>query len=136
MFLPKFLEGSWRSVHNAIPTLFEHVKIKNKSKLPFNRNDAEELQKEQRILMLEHSYAKTDGTSNKEDYLDHEAQTPFSLDIFKQDAPEIEVLTYVPSSSNCINFVAANKSLSAKIKFLASETCQEQGFNNVKLKNQ
>nr|XP_040567306.1 uncharacterized protein LOC121117073 [Lepeophtheirus salmonis]XP_040567307.1 uncharacterized protein LOC121117073 [Lepeophtheirus salmonis] len=94
------------------------IKIKNKRKLPFNRKrDAEELQREQRILMLEHSFVETHGTSNKEDYPDQEAQKPFSSDIFIQGAPEIEVLTDVPCS-NCINLGAANKSLSAKIQHL------------------
>uniref|UniRef100_A0A0K2UYT0 Uncharacterized protein n=1 Tax=Lepeophtheirus salmonis TaxID=72036 RepID=A0A0K2UYT0_LEPSM len=65
--------------------------------------------------MLEYSYAKTHVTTNKEDYPEHETQNPFSLDIFIQESPEIEVLTNV-TCFNRINLVGANKFLSAKIQ--------------------
>uniref|UniRef100_A0A0K2TBM6 Uncharacterized protein n=1 Tax=Lepeophtheirus salmonis TaxID=72036 RepID=A0A0K2TBM6_LEPSM len=75
--------------------------------------------------MIEHSYAKTHGTSNKEDYSYHEAQNSFLSDIFIQEAPEIEVLSYVPCS-NCINLVVTNESLSAKIQNLEAKLARNR----------
>ncbi|XP_040572925.1 uncharacterized protein [Lepeophtheirus salmonis] len=123
MFLRKSSEGRWRLVHDAVPTLFKHTKIKKKRKPPFNRNkDAEELLRKQKIILLEHSYAKTNGESNKEDdpYTDHEVKSPTSSDVFVQEAPEIEVKTYVPCSK-CINLVYGNKYLSSKIQKLQAK---------------
>nr|XP_040565846.1 uncharacterized protein LOC121115779 isoform X1 [Lepeophtheirus salmonis] len=130
MFLRKSVEGRWRLVHDAIPTLFQHSKKKNERKLPLNRNkDAEELLKKQRFLFSEHSYTKDPWLSNKEDDSDsdpdNDVKMPILSDIFIQEAPEIEVITHVPCS-NCINLLAANKFLSAKVRNLQAKIAKNK----------
>uniref|UniRef100_A0A0K2UYE5 THAP-type domain-containing protein n=1 Tax=Lepeophtheirus salmonis TaxID=72036 RepID=A0A0K2UYE5_LEPSM len=134
MFRRRPVEGRWLLKHDAIPTLFGHIKRKNIRKPPLNRNSAEEaFERNKSTFALDHSYNKpfsmTTTTTLNHDKEEVEEESVFidqpcdKLSTFHDLALEEvseEVVIQNDSlntsvlCSNCQNVGTINKALVAK----------------------